>query len=527
LAKEGFADPLGLAADSYGWEARGELDQGHDEAAAKLYLTQLALGDDSAIVSLKAVIPDRPPIDGMKNYAEEPPEGATPDQAKEWEEARAQVVQARLDTAAHSPVLRRLVTVHVLATETQEQYWSYGGDNAGDRCRSWLTTLEKAGLKEIEDADQLGWVAYTAGRYEEAESWLAVTKQDSATSLWLKAKLQRRDGKIAEATTSMDEAFKLIHAEKSPSGYRQSEFVYSYEIHLPYQSAAGDLAGMYLSRGDFVNAVDAFLAGDLWGDAAFVGDCVFTVDELKNYVDDRSPEDARMRWMLARRLVREDRYTEARAYFPEREQGVLDRYVAALNNADNAKHTKAERARAYFSAAWIARYDGMEIMGTEVEPDGFVSGGSFSPGSLDTERGEGKKAAEGAGGSDEDGAREPIKFTILVTAEERRRIAKNKPVPSKRYHYRWIAAGLAWKAAALMPDGTAELADVLNSGGSWVKYKDPKVEEKFMRAIRRRCPKTDTGRAVLDNDGFVNSLGPWSEPLRSENAAEVPAKPGS
>ncbi|MEO6742167.1 MAG: hypothetical protein ABIP20_18130, partial [Chthoniobacteraceae bacterium] len=40
LAKDGFADSLGLAADSYGWEARAELRQGHYEAAAKLYLTQ-------------------------------------------------------------------------------------------------------------------------------------------------------------------------------------------------------------------------------------------------------------------------------------------------------------------------------------------------------------------------------------------------------------------------------------------------------------------------------------------------------
>ena len=52
LAAAGFADSLGLAADSYGWEARSELRQGHDEAAARLYLAQLALGDDSAIVSL-------------------------------------------------------------------------------------------------------------------------------------------------------------------------------------------------------------------------------------------------------------------------------------------------------------------------------------------------------------------------------------------------------------------------------------------------------------------------------------------
>ncbi len=71
LAREGFADSLGMAADSYGWEGRSEWKQNHPDKAAKLFLIQLALGDESAIVSLKALIPDREPIEGMLNYGPE------------------------------------------------------------------------------------------------------------------------------------------------------------------------------------------------------------------------------------------------------------------------------------------------------------------------------------------------------------------------------------------------------------------------------------------------------------------------
>src|SRR6266576_7062161 len=74
LAKAGFADSLGMAADSYGWEGRSEWKQDHPEKAAPLFLTQLALGDESAIVSLKALIPDRGPTEGMLNYGPEPEE---------------------------------------------------------------------------------------------------------------------------------------------------------------------------------------------------------------------------------------------------------------------------------------------------------------------------------------------------------------------------------------------------------------------------------------------------------------------
>ncbi len=542
LAEDGFADSLGLAADSYGWEARSELKQGHGEAAGKLYLTQLALGDESAIVSLKAVIPDRPHVDGMKNYGEEPPENATPEDVKKWVQAQAPKTQARLDEAARSPLLRRLVTVHVLATETQEQIWSYGadstpdGDKPGERCRRWLATLEKAGVRQLDDADRLGWVAYTTGRYKAAAGWLAVAKQDSATALWLKAKLLRRDGKLAEATATMADAFKLIAAEKTPQDDSDSLFAYGARRYRTDQSAAGDLAGLHLSRGKFTDAMDAFLAGELWDDAAFVGDRVLTADELKKYVDEHCPEPAakaktddfgpednskRMRWMLARRLVREDRYADARAYFPTEQRMVLARYVAALEDAANTQLPKPQRARALFTAAWSARHDGMEIMGTEVEPDGFVSGGDFAPGTVDTERAEGVTVS-----TEYDDAkkkevvkRKPIKIFIPVTAEEKQRIGQNRPHPDNRFHYRWVASSLAWKAAGLMPDGTEELADVLNVGGSWIKDRDEKGAGKFIQSIERRCPKTKIGQAASKKHWFTDLAGPWSGPLAREAAA--------
>jgi hypothetical protein len=543
LAKDGFADSLGLAADSYGWEARSELRQGHDETAAKLYLTQLALGDDSAIVSLKAVIPDRPSVEGMKNYGEDPPENSTPEQIKQWNDAQEPKIQSRLDAAARSPLLRQLVTAHVLATETQEEIWSYGaeansdGTKAGERCRRWLATLEKAGIRDVANADHLGWVAYTVGRYKEAADWLAIAKPGSGSALWLKAKLQRRDGKLAEATQTMASAFKIIGGEKAPLGERESYFTYGGGGYRPEQSAAGDLAGLHLSRGEFVNAMAAFLAGNLWDDAAFVGDRVLTTDELKKYVDEHCPEaapkpktddfsppdnNARMRWMLARRLVREDRYVEARGYFPKELQPVLDRYVAALKDAENTKLAKPQRARALFNASWIARHDGMEIMGTEVEPDGFVSEGNFDPGHVDTQRTEGaiivteyddakKREVE---------IRKPVKLFIAATAEEKRRIEKNRPHPTNRFHYRWVASALAWKAAGLMPDGTGELADVLNSGGNWIKDRDEKGADKFIQAIERRCPKTEIGQATLKKHWFTDLTGPWSEALDKQHAAE-------
>ncbi|MGB8168282.1 MAG: hypothetical protein WCF18_12365 [Chthoniobacteraceae bacterium] len=532
LAKEGFADSLGLAADSYGWEGRSELKQGHAEAAAKLYLTQLALGDDSAIVSLKAVIPDRPRVEELVNYGEEPPENATPEQRTKWEQEQELSIQKRLTDAARSPLLRRLITAHVLATETQAGIWSYGagGNDAvpapRERCLRWLATIEKSGLKQLDDADHLGWVAYTAGRYEEAARWLKVAPAETATSSWLQAKLLRRQGKLREAAEFMAKALKLVRAE--PNTFGQTEFSTVLPNYTPDQSAAGDLAGLHLTRGEFVSAMAVFLEGNLWEDAAFLGDRVLTVEELKKYVDDHLPElapppntepgndsstNTRVRWMLARRLVRVDRYAEARPYFPKDQRAVLDRYVAALKDGDNLKLPKTQRARGIFTAAWIARYDGMELMGAEVEPDGFVSGGNFPPGNLDTERAEGVRLT----GEDDRLQRAPVKFAIPATAGEKKRIVQMQPHPSKRFHYRYVAAALAWKAAGLLPDGTEELADVLNTGGGWIKDRDETLADKYYQALERRCVGTKIRKAAAAQHWFVNDLsGPWSASLIRE-----------
>ena len=541
LAREGYADSLGLAADSYGWEARSELRQGHAEAAAKLYLTQLALGDDSAIVSLKAVIPDRPTVEGVVNYDGIPDE-ATPEQRTMLEAKREMDLQPRLNEAVRSPLLRRLVTAHVLATETQAQIWSYGAENSAtpaprQRSLRWLATIEKAGLKQVDDADHLGWVAYSGGLYDQAARWLKVAPADSATTLWLQAKLLRRGGKIAEAAALMAKALKLVRA--AGLAFVDSEFTYGDRIYLPEQSAAGDLAGLHLTRGEFVQAMESFLQAKLWEDAAFLADRVLTADELKTYVDAHLPEPAtapkkpaddaatpddstRMRWLLARRLVREDRDADARPYFPQAQRPVLDRYTTALKDGEDAKLSKVQRARAIFTAAWLARYSGMELMGTELEPDGFVSGGNFPPGNVDLERGEGVRVSTefNAKTQQEVIRKTPLKLAIPATAAERARLTQTRPQPSRRFHYRHVAAGLAWKSASLLADGSEELADVLNTGGGWIKDRDEKLAGKYFQALTQRCAATKIGQATKAKHWFADDLrGPWSTPLNQEREA--------
>ena len=136
-----------------------------------------------------------------------------------------------------------------------------------------------------------------------------------------------------------------------------------------------------------------------WVDAAYLAERILTVDELKAYVDaavpdpgyiyDRSddppyvysgsedtffgcarchPEVAaeRLRWLLARRLVRVGRYEEALAYAPMRHHEKFEglwQAVAAGETIDIARRM---------------RVDGLEVAGTELDPDFAIYGGSYA-----------------------------------------------------------------------------------------------------------------------------------------------------
>ena len=524
LAAAGFADSLGLAAESYGWEGRSEWKQDHPEKAAPLFLTQLALGDASAVVSLKALIPDREPIRELLNYGPELDERESWNEEQKREQEQKEI--SKLKAAAQDPLLRRLVTVHILATASSPDL--YSGDSSAapvNRCARWLNIIKQANIGKVEDAEYLGWVAYNNGDYKGAAHWLELSKGDSGAALWLRAKLQRRAGKLADAANTMAQAVEWLKsspAYTAPGGVDETWTEYDFfpeGYHWGWgQSSHGDLGGLRLVRGDFVQALDTFLKGHLWNDAAFVAERVLTASELKQYVDALPPTEppkegedynAKLRYLLGRRLVREDRYAEAAPYLPKPYDKVLEKYVKVLQDGANEKLSKTERAHAWFTAAWIARYDGMELMGTEVAPDAFAESGEFETPDIAKQL---RSGVYQTVSYDKDGNEKKKNLPVVLKAspKEIRRLNANKINPDIRFHYRLVAGALAIKAAALLPTDSEELADVVNQAGLWVKDRDEKTGNRYYQIIEQRGAKTNIGRADIAKHWFVDQSGPWS-----------------
>ena len=531
LAKAGFADSSGLAAESYGWEGRAEWKQDHPEKAALLFMNQLALGDASAVVSLKAVIPDREPASGLLNYGPEPEEREkwTDEQKREEEQKET----AKLKVAAQDPLLRRLVTVHILATAVSpDYYYTEGLKKEGvNRSARWFNIIQQANLSRVEDGEYLGWISYNAGDYKGAAHWLELSKADTAAALWLKAKLQLRAGKFADATNTMARAVEIMKTSPAYTSHEGEEWatedLFAKGEYWGFASrASGDLGGLRLARGDFVQALDVLFRGQLWEDAAFVAERVLTTNELKQYVDalpttepPKEGEDynKKLRYLLGRRLVREDRYADAEQYLPQPYDKVLEKYVKALKDGANEKLSKTERAHALFTAAWLARYDGMELMGTEGAPDAFAESGSFEMPDLAKERRSGAYHTiaydkEGKASYDENGnpKMKSVPAVLKASAKEIQRLNTNKISPDIRFHYRLIAGALAMKAAALLPDNSEELADIVNQAGMWVKDRDEKVANRYYQVIDHRCAKTKIGQTARAKHWFVDQQGPSS-----------------
>lgn len=457
LAKAGAEDSLGLAAASLGWEAQLEMNRGRMNEAMKLYLEQVATDDVGALLSVNRVA---------------------------WSILAGDA--ATLAQAARDAAVRRVVTAHLLTCGEGECTCGDGERPAGSAAQAWMQAVEESGVQTLEDADRLAWAAYKTGAFERAERWVAKASDDSDIACWIRAKLLLRAGRVSEAAAQFAEASGRFPEEES---------------WVPQEALRSEMAILHLGRREYAESVELLAGAGYWLDAAYVAERVLTVDELKRLVDRKyrsaarpaapagdcacdggayvSPDEVpeRMRHVLARRLLRAGRGDEAKTYYPAALRPILDEYLDSIDAGRDEERSAQGRAKRLWKAAKIARHQGLELLGTEVEPDWAALGGDFEMEPLARLRLEDASPAVGH-----------------ATPDEAARVQRHRVRPNQRFHYRYVAADLAWEAAKLMPDGQEATARVLCEAGTWLKNRDPAAADRFYKALVRRCGKTELGR---------------------------------
>lgn len=473
LADAGFADPLGLASESYGWQARAEMSRKRNAEALRLYFLQMRTGDPTALSSLRFTA------------------------ARTLNDPRA------LEDVARSDEARAIMTAYVISRWGQNE----AGELDPAPARKWLEAIRKAEPRNVSDADRLAWVAYRVGDFAAAEEWLKKTENEPM-ALWIRAKLLMRAGKLAEAGKIFEPGGRLFLPMDARPDHEPWE---AYEAGVPFAlqpRVFGEWGAVQLASGKYTGALWPLLTGGYWTDAAYVAERVLTTDELRAYMEPgwpaalaaHRPDDYgdgwelvyaglvspskersayKLRYLLGRRLAREGRYKEALAYLPTSLSLPVKTLASSVEQGRDVKNPAAERARALFRAACITRHQGLEILGTELEPDWFIYEGSY----------ENEPFAK---------ARTSGAFQHLgPTPDERQRARHRTAVPMKRFHYRYRGADLAREAAALLPDGSAEKAAMLVTAGNWLEGRDPDAARPFYEALLSCCGDTDLGRRAL------------------------------
>ena len=476
LAREGFDDPLGLAVASFGEQARGLLRAGDDAGAIGLYAEQAAHGSGDAVTSLLLV-------------------------------ARAVSRDAtRLQAALKDPVAQRLMAAFVW-TRGQEAYWSEDPSAGGI-----TVTLEAlASVQDLAGADRLAAGAWRAGRFDLAERF--AEREQTPLAAWVKGKLALRRGDPASAELHLAEAARGLPDSEDWVGEGMVP-------RRPLCRVEGERGVLALARGDFPQAAERMLASCSWPDLAYVAERVLSVDELQRFVaahpssgderckpevgqlwyDDDVGEGAdlslRLRLLLARRLLRSGRHTEALEHFRGTPwEGHARKYTEALQRSAQAPDAVTQ-AEALYAAALLARRLGLELMGTEVAPDWGWVDGNYDLSDYDSQEESSPR---------EEPFREFMSRLPLLGTLEQQRAESHAPPHPWRFHYRSTAADLAQRGASLLPPRSQAYAMMLCHAARFASRTEPDRRHRLWQTYLKTGARIDEpwwsfGESCLEPD---------------------------
>jgi len=478
MVAAGAVDPRGLAVSSFGQEAWYSLHNEDLVGAIGLYARQAATGSAFGRTSLLFV---------ARSVVKDP---------------------SRLDGVVADPTAQKLLAAYLYSRLGELDY--PGGDPTGAEpmdpavqpglsgqqvTARFLAAVEKRGLDHVEGADRLAAVAYRHNDFDLARRFAA--KSDSGLSQWVRAKLALRDGDMARAAEAYAAASKAFPKDERWEDPATAAY-YEFAALQPSCRVADEHGMLALSSGEYVQALELIYgaAPVYWPDTAYVAERVVSVDELKAFVDakvaaapppppakpdeDRPPvsQATRMRALLARRLLRAERYDEGLKYFDDPElKKKAEAYVQARR--DTARTDPIDAARAWYQAAVSARQDGIELIGFELDPDyqefdGNYDGSYFSA----VPEPDGTAAL-----------RPDVKLPVdFVGKDERSRVSASQAEPFKRFHYRYVAAGFAEKSADLLPHRSQAFAAVLCQATHWVIHSDADAGAKLYRRYVKQGP---------------------------------------
>jgi len=514
--EQGYKDSLNLTEESYGWQALAEYELGDYASSINHYSEILDINSLNKVCSRTLEQNENIIIKVIKN-----------------ETAR-----------------------EVLASWLVSHWWEsfyYGRAEATEitKAQVFLDAIEQANIKgEIKNADRIAWLYYNIGDFKNTKRWLDLSNYKTALSQWIDIKLLLRGGDIEGAINKLHNIISLFEKNNEWNVFYEGgkDFV----LDNIYES----IGVLRLSRQEYLMAFDVLLKSNYWKDIAYLAENVLTTEELESVLGQykgitlrnndflgysRRLEDktlySSLLYLTARRFARIGDWNKAIEYMPNnfrRWSYSKDGYGIEYENI-NLKEllidlktylessrditlSKKERALNYYKAGLLMRRYGMELVGTELEPDCFIENGQYDISVL---------ASRFAIITDyrdkhyydadywDDDVREINQLREKITKErdffygtedEERRVLESMPKPLRRFHYRYIAADLMWEASKLLSDNDPIKVKALHAGGTYLKVKYPEEANKFYRELVLSCPDTEIGKKAKELRWFPKDI---------------------
>ena len=260
--------------------------------------------------------------------------------------------------------------------------------------------------------DLLALRAFERGDLDSSARLLAGAEENSPIRLYLEARFARRKGdyrKSAELLGKWLELYREGKRKTSSGDFAVRSVVFTKSgcsltahpewcgIYWPQMDAPdpvtargmqevvrGQLGALQCRNELFLEALYSFLVGNAWSDAALIAEEHLSSAELRKFADahENNPQipplmTEKLRHLLARRLMRENRFADAGRYFPPALRELHGVFAETAAEAENSTLDQERRAAACFRLGQIMLRHDIALFGYELAPDYFICEGRY------------------------------------------------------------------------------------------------------------------------------------------------------
>ncbi len=323
-------------------------------------------------------------------------------------------------------------------------------------------------------AERMAALYYFCNNIDVCRKFLKFVPDDSLMKLYLEARLAKRDGNIKLAAEKLAKWLE-IYQKSDKTVFRPQGWLFEYEqgwgedVRTTFaQEVKGVLGTILVEQSDFLEAMHTFLEAGSWNDAAIVAEEYVKTADLIEYCTNHTKAGDRLRYLLARRLMREGKVTEAGQWFPEEAKELYLLYVDLSVSANDPAKKAEERALALFELGQLLFSKGLQLRGTETYPDNFIMGGMYQMPADNWRNGQ---------------------INLSWTGDIKPQVPA-RSTALRRFHYRWVASDM-FARAALLAENPKLRSSALWAAGEVIRNRDPEGANKYYQML---C---DSGEAPM------------------------------